>query len=82
MDIAIVFEWFAQESAFAAGLTQQPSEKSGPDWHCCGRSPQLSVLMKQERSARMLRSTSAAIGIWRNHGAGACKKKPRRSGAE
>ena len=26
------------------------------------------------RSARMLRSTSAAIGIRRNHGAGACKK--------
>ena len=29
MDIAIVFEWFAQESAFAAGLThEQPRARN------------------------------------------------------
>ena len=27
MDIAIVFEWFAQESAFAAGLTHEQPER-------------------------------------------------------
>jgi|KBSMisStaDraftv2_1062788.scaffolds.fasta_scaffold2283970_1 hypothetical protein len=52
MDITSVFEWFAQESVFAAELTHEPRQR---DWPRCGRPPQLSAIMwMQERSAKML----------------------------
>ena len=54
MDIAIVFEWFAQESAFAAGLThEQPEREIWTRLALLWGSPQLSVVMKPGGARRV-----------------------------
>ena len=62
MDIAIVFEWFAPESVFAAELTHEQPQREmwirlAEMWASAAAG---AATRKQGRSARMLLSTSVA----------------------
>ena len=61
MDIAIVFEWFAQESVFAAELThEQPQRETWIRLAEMWASAAARCRHEKGRSARMPLSTSAA----------------------